>query len=76
MILNKNKSCFRAESIFNNEIARQQNAIKSVKNDFQNGDILYQNIAILEMRFCCFKCFLTMNEKQNKKVRLKRTFLL
>ena len=66
MILNENKSPLHTESIFITELTRQQNAIKSVKSEFQNREILYQSREILKIRFCCFECFLMMSEKQNK----------
>ena len=66
MILNENKSPLHTESIFINEITRQQNTIKSVESEFQNREILYQSREILKIRFCCFECFLTVSEKRNK----------
>ena len=66
MILNENKSPLHTESIFINEITRQQNTIKSVESEFQNREILYQSREILKIRFCCFECFLMLSEKRNK----------
>ena len=71
MILNENKRPLHTESIFINEITRQQNTIKSVESEFQNREILYQSREILKIRFCCFECFLMLSKKrnENKKVR-------